>query len=213
MAQNASMSLLQRFALPEWRAVEKEWHAGHLTARAAMQQQVSLMRMSADALEQFVDQVPIEPGFVDFVQSVAKQGWALCVVSDGLDVVIQRVLQRHGLAHLPVFANQLHRLSDGCYQLNFPHGSSTCRSGSGTCKCAVAARQQGSSAVRPILIGDGCSDYCLAHEVYEVWAKDHLLSYCQEKGLPHWTLSSFAAADARVQDPQWLQRAWPVNRF
>jgi 2-hydroxy-3-keto-5-methylthiopentenyl-1-phosphate phosphatase len=211
VAHNASMSLLQRFALPEWREVEKEWHAGHLTARAGMQKQVSLLRVSSAELDHFVDQVSIEPDFVDFAQRVARQGWELRVVSDGLDYVIRRLLQRHGLAHLPVYANHLHAVADGRYQLDFPHGSTACRAGSGTCKCAVA-RMHREPAVRPILIGDGCSDYCLAHAVYEVWAKDHLLTYCQEHGLPHWPLSSFAAAAARVYDPHWLQRAWPVDQ-
>ncbi|WP_130470339.1 MtnX-like HAD-IB family phosphatase [Candidatus Magnetaquicoccus inordinatus] len=203
MPEDVSDALLSRFALPEWQEIETAWRAGTLSARDCMQQQVALLRVALCELDQFVDQRLIDPGFAPFVQQVTARGWQIRIVSDGLDYAIKRVLQRHGLADLPVFANHLQVLADGSYQLHFPNADPHCRSGSGTCKCAVAAREGGAAQVS-ILIGDGSSDFCLAHQVQQVWAKDRLLNYCQKQGLPHWPMPDFSAAAQRVQNGDWL---------
>ncbi|MBF0183035.1 MAG: MtnX-like HAD-IB family phosphatase [Magnetococcales bacterium] len=201
--QDVSDALLGRFALPEWHDIETAWREGRLTARECMQQQVSLLRVEHGQLDAFLDQVEMDPDFPEFVRQVSARGWQLRVVSDGLDYAIWRIFRRYGLTQLPVFANHLQLLDTDRYQLSFPHQESACRSGSGTCKCAVAEKSLGESVV-PILLGDGSSDYCLAHQVRQVWAKDRLLRYCQQQGLPHWPFTGFAEAVRRLQGREWL---------
>jgi 2-hydroxy-3-keto-5-methylthiopentenyl-1-phosphate phosphatase len=66
-----------------------------------------------------------------------------------------------------------------------------CRSGSGTCKCAVAKETKR----RTLMIGDGRSDFCVAQTADFVFAKDKLLVHCREHGIPHEAFADFAEAE------------------
>lgn len=182
--------LLERFALPEWRVLEEEWRAGRIGSRACMSGQVALLRVAPAELDRYLDQVDIDPDFPLFVNHAHRLGWSLAVVSDGLDYAIRRILNRHGLGHLPVFANHLELLDGDCYRLAFPHAHPECRSLSGTCKCRIAHRSGAAGSMR-VLIGDGASDFCAAAAVPMVWAKAKLLRHCRERGLPHRAFSCF----------------------
>ncbi|MEO5349309.1 MAG: HAD-IB family phosphatase [Magnetococcus sp. YQC-3] len=181
-------ALLERFALPEWRALEEEWQAGRIGSRACMSGQVALLRVMPAELDRFLDRIEIDPDFSSFVGHAHRLGWKVTVVSDGVDYAIRRILNRHGLGHLPVFANHLEHLDGECYRLSFPHANPDCLPLSGTCKCHVA-RQSGSMH---ILIGDGASDFCAASVVQMVWAKAALLRHCRERGLPHRPFTCFS---------------------
>lgn len=59
----------------------------------------------------------------------------------------------------------------------------------GTCKCSVAQKL---SQEKPIvLIGDGCSDFCLTDKADYVFAKGNLIAYCRDKGIIHSTFKNF----------------------
>ena len=186
--EDVTDALLERFALPEWRALEVAWQAGRIGSRACMSGQIALLRVVPSELDRYLDQLEIDPDFPAFVGHAHRLGWKVTVVSDGVDYAIRRILNRHGLGHLPVFANHLEHLDGDCYRLSFPHANPDCLPVSGTCKCHVA-RQSGSMR---ILIGDGASDFCAAGAVQMVWAKDALLRHCRERGLPHRPFSRFS---------------------
>ncbi|MBF0425473.1 MAG: MtnX-like HAD-IB family phosphatase [Magnetococcales bacterium] len=185
-------SLLETFALPEWRAWETEWQAGRIGAQACMEQQVALLRVSRAALDAHLDQIAIDTGFVGFVDEAQRLGCDLTVVSDGIDYAIQRILGRHGLGDLPVIANHLEPVADDRYRLVFPHARPDCRVAAGTCKCHVAG--DATPHMRRLLIGDGRSDFCAAGRVDLVFAKDKLLRHCREQNLPHLPFRDFAHA-------------------
>ncbi|MEO5341486.1 MAG: MtnX-like HAD-IB family phosphatase [Magnetococcus sp. MYC-9] len=198
--EDVTDALLERFARPEWRHLEQEWRAGRIGSLACMQAQIALLQVSPAELDHYLDQVAIDPDFVPFVQQVRRLGWKLTVVSDGIDYVIHRILARHGLDYLPVFANHLARLHHGGYHLSFPHSNPACLSAAGTCKCRFAepAFTGGSPC---LLIGDGNSDRCVAAAVPLVWAKEGLLHHCRQQGLPHWPCRHFRDALAYLDAP------------
>ena len=86
-----------------------------------------------------------------------SKGIPLGIVSDGMDYPIKRILNRHGLRHVPVVANRM-VYREGAYRLEFPYGREGCASG--VCKCGVAEAVSGDG--KTLLIGDGLSDCCLA---------------------------------------------------
>ena len=191
--QDVTDCLLEAFALPEWREWEAEWQAGRVGSRECMWHQVDLLRVLHEELDRHLDQMAIDPTFVDFVAHANRLGCTLLVVSDGIDYAIRRILSRYGLGFLPVIANHLECLERDRYQLSFPYHHSECRSGAGTCKCHMA---RGDDPHRPqsLLIGDGVSDFCAATAVDVVFAKDKLLVYCREQGLPYYAFTNFAEA-------------------
>jgi 2,3-diketo-5-methylthio-1-phosphopentane phosphatase len=178
-------ALLSRFAPPAWEDAERQWVAGHITARECMDRQIGMLDLELADLHNFLDEISLANGFKEFIAFVRRQKIDLAVVSDGLDYVIRRVLARHGLKDIPVIANHL-RITESGYALAFPHSRENC--GAGVCKCAAAA---GKSPV--ILIGDGRSDFCLAARADLVLAKRGLPleTYCRENTLDYLPYDDF----------------------
>ncbi len=193
--------LLETYALPQWQEIEDAWRAGRIGSMECMRQQVAMLRCSRRELDAVADAVAIDPHFPAFAAMCRQAGVPVTIVSDGLDYVIRRVLRNSGLANLPVRANRLELLGEGCYALSFPYAQKGCLSASGTCKCALmrALRLPGTQAV---LVGDGASDFCAAREVADfVLAKDALLQQCRELALPHAAYKDFSDVQRLLFNP------------
>jgi 2-hydroxy-3-keto-5-methylthiopentenyl-1-phosphate phosphatase len=203
--EDVTDSLLTRFAAPAWEAIEADWKAGRIGSRECMTRQVALIRATPEEIDRHLDGVELDRHFAGFVRQCRTYGMPVTVVSDGLDYAICALLTREGLGDLPVVANHLERVGADRYRLQSPHAEATCRSASGTCKCAVAA----TVATQTLLIGDGASDFCAGASVDLVFAKASLLDHCRERGLPHVVCGNFAEAqtllaalaEERVQRP------------
>ena len=180
-------AVLAKFAPPEWERIEREWLDDLISARQCMERQVALIAAPLDALEAFLDAIPLTPGFVGFCGFCRSQGLDLMVVSDGMDYPIKRILAAHGLGWIPVVANRLRVFPGGGYALEFPYGRDGCPSG--VCKCGVAQAGEGGT----LLIGDGRSDCCLARNAEFVMARKgkDLHRQCVKNRYPHLVWSDF----------------------
>ncbi len=197
--------ILERFAEPEWRNVEDEWREGAIGSRECMARQAGLIRASEAALDDFVAGFAIDPTFLEFLADCRRRALPVAIVSDGFDRVIRALARRYGFGPLPIFANELSFMGGDRWRLGFPWAKESCRSQSGTCKCAIAA-PSGRGARRPLnlLIGDGRSDFCVALETDFVFAKKQLLAHCHDRGLPHSAFATFEEATrllAMLTDP------------
>ena len=127
--------LLERYGLAGWESLEQRWRDGHIGSLECMRGQVELLDMGLEELDACVDSVAIDPAFHGFVTQARALAMPIRIVSDGLDYPIRRILARHGLADLPVVANEMVRADvPRRWQLNAPFAATGCRSG--TCKCA-----------------------------------------------------------------------------
>ena len=196
--------LIEAFGNDHCQTLESAWLVGEIGSRACMGGQVSELRASQSALDRLIDEIEIDPGFPGFVTSAHAMGFEVRVISDGLDYVIGRILERHGLEQLPVFANHLSALADHRWQLTFPYAREGCSSGHCKCSQVQMARRQG----RPsLLIGDGTSDFCVAAQVDRVWAKGKLVRHCQQHQIPFEPLQDFSRAQAMLS---WLNPVEPA---
>ena len=193
-------ALLEKYGQPGWQELEDQWKAGTIGSRECMQGQVRLLQLDPATLDAHLDQVRIDPGFVDFVKYTQQLGVPLRIVSDGLDYAIHRILANHGLPPLPVVANHL-RWCDDHWELDSPYQAPGCRSG--TCKCAIAAQARAEEAPRVLMIGDGTSDFCISEHADYVFAKRRLITHCQNAGIPHSAITTFH--DATTLLPQLLE--------
>ena len=121
-------AILERFARPAWKTIEDEWVRGAISARQCMERQIPLIEAPLERLDAFLDTVPVTGGFVEFVRYSRSKGIPLGIVSDGMDYPIKRILNRHGLRHVPVVANRM-VYREGAYRLEFPYGREGCPSG------------------------------------------------------------------------------------
>ena len=198
-------ALLEKFAAPEWRRIEKQWVDGHINSQQCMTAQLGLVRADRDILEDFLQSVPIDPFFSEFVRHAATFA-DVAVVSDGLDYPIRHALQKLDIPPVPVRANHLEFQPYGL-DISFPHTDAACAHQSGVCKCAVARALEGGRGRPIVLIGDGRSDRCLARYADHVFAKGPLRKYCEDEGIAHTSFESFHDVLAAV-------RSWdtvPIN--
>ncbi|BEU97145.1 MtnX-like HAD-IB family phosphatase [Acidovorax sp. DW039] len=197
-------SLLQKFGLPGWQALEDAWERGEIGSRECMQGQVALLNMDRDELHAHLDTIELDPHFSHFIAVADERGIPVQVVSDGIDYAIRYILQRHGLGHLPVIANRLVQTGTRNWQLQSPWASAACARASGNCKCERLAEQQLTHG-KVLYIGDGSSDFCVSAKADYVLAKDKLVDHCVRHGIAHSTFSNFSEALAML--PQGMELA------
>ncbi|MBF9235276.1 MtnX-like HAD-IB family phosphatase [Microvirga alba] len=179
--------LLQHFAAPEWQEIEAAWERGEIGSQECMIRQISLLNVSPNELDCWLETIPLDPAFSSFVRFCEQLGFPVTIVSDGLDRTIKTALRRLGLT-LPVVANHLEWLGETKWKLGFPFAREGCRSLAGHCKCSSMAETHG----RRVLIGDGRSDFCAAERADIVFAKGKLLAHCRATGLQHLPYATFS---------------------
>ncbi len=185
---DATDFILECFALASWRDVESEWQAGAIGSRECMTRQVALLRANPSEMLAKISEIEVDPGFSTFVAECEKLGIGITVVSDGFDFVIEKVLRKAGHPHLRFFANHLEAVGGDRWKLTFPYARSGCRVLAGNCKCAFTEPY---ANTLKIVVGDGRSDFCIAGQADLVFAKETLLSLCQENGTPHFPYNDF----------------------
>jgi 2,3-diketo-5-methylthio-1-phosphopentane phosphatase len=186
--------VLTRLADRAWEALEERWTRGEITAAECMRGQVALIGGDDAALDAVLDGVALADGFAEFVAWCAANAVPLTVVSDGVDRFIARILERHGLGHLPVIANRLVGNADLGRRLEQPWSRAGCAAGSGVCKCQVTVKSD-ERANDPgelmVFIGDGRSDFCVSGRADLLFARDKLAAYARSRAMPHHEFSDF----------------------
>ena len=190
--EDVTDSLLLRFGRPGWDALEADWRDGRIGSRVCMQGQVALLDCSHDELLDHVASIRIDDMFPAFVAAVERRGWPLVIVSDGLDLVISAILQRHGLGRLAIVANRLQAVGPHGWRLDFPNARENCASG--TCKCAWAQAPLLAPRSHVLMIGDGASDFCVAERADLNFARKRLLDHCLDNDLPYRPVADFGQA-------------------
>jgi 2-hydroxy-3-keto-5-methylthiopentenyl-1-phosphate phosphatase len=180
---DATDAMLEAFALPAWREWETRWVRGEITSQECLARQVELVQADRDMLIEFATDLPIDEGILTLDRRCTEQGVPLTIVSDGIDLLVEAVLRRHGLLHLPVFSNHLRWDNSGRPTLSFPFAEKECDSGAGTCKCSLTLPADPRSS-RPAYIGDGRSDQCVSGKMQTVFAKGSLQKWCERTGIP-----------------------------
>jgi 2,3-diketo-5-methylthio-1-phosphopentane phosphatase len=181
--------LLERFADPDWRRIEQQWVDGEINSRQCMAEQLALVSADDGELRSFLESVTIDPSFPEFVRYASTIA-DLAIVSDGLDYPIVQALRKL-VASVPIFANRMEFRPRGL-GISFPYSSPSCAVNSGVCKCSIARTVDAGRGLYTVLIGDGKSDQCVAHQAGYVFAKDSLITYCVENDIPYTPFRSFA---------------------
>lgn len=188
-------TILARFADPSWQEIERLWRDGAIGSQECLARQLALVRATKEQLHSLIDEAPVDPGFAGFVRYVRKRRVPFAVTSDGLDIVIRRVLARSGFHAGP--RNGIHffsasaRWRKGRLTVSFPHAAASCTHGCATCKPAILESQRGGHWPL-IYVGDGLSDRHAVKHADFVFARQPLLGLCRESGIPCRPLETFA---------------------
>ncbi len=183
--------LLKALSGDQWEAIDADYCNGVIGSMAAYQKIAEAITATPEAFyEALQSLIRLDPGFPDFFEFCKDRGYALKIVSDGLDYYIGKILERYRLSDIPFYANRLLFAEDGTIAIDFPMSNPSCRR-CGTCKRSIleACRVQFD---RIVYIGDGHSDICPSRFADLVFAKQILYRHSCEKGLPCIHFSDFS---------------------
>lgn len=189
--------LLERFADPAWRQIERAWQAKEINSRYCLMQQTEMLSMTARELAERLADIRIDPAFVDFVAFAQSRDCEVRVASEGYGQAIRTLLGHAGATPLPIASTYLIANGANRWVLGCPFARPDCRSAAATCKCAVA-HQGATSGARTLLIGDGRSDFCVAARADFVFARGALLDYCRVRHVPHTPVDNFVDAQQQL---------------
>jgi 2-hydroxy-3-keto-5-methylthiopentenyl-1-phosphate phosphatase len=182
-----------RFAGEEsYRRAEDGYRAGAYPFKDLLARIFAPITASAAEIAEFArSRAVLRPGFERFLAVCHAEGRPFLIVSSGLDVYIEPVLDRLPAplrAHLQVRANRA-RLGAGGLEVSF-HGSDCgfC----GFCKGNVVRELQ-AAGHKVAVCGDGTGDRHAADAADAVFARRHssLARYCAANALPHALFDTF----------------------
>ena len=174
-----------------------DWFAGRVGHRAVTRAQCAQVRVRQDEALAFTRGFALDPAFAPFVLEARERGDVVMVVSEGFDFYVRGLLEREGLASLPLAANHLRFEPDGRVTPEFPFADPACDE-CGNCKAQHVRRHQ-AMGHRVVLVGDGGSDRHGALAADEVLARGSLLEWCREGGLPCTAFEDFADVTAHAR--------------
>ncbi|NMC43818.1 MAG: MtnX-like HAD-IB family phosphatase [candidate division Zixibacteria bacterium] len=175
-----------------------KWLSDQIDSRQCLIEEAAVMREVTEAdLHDFIDRFEIDRAFPAFVDFCRTRKWPLYILSDGLDVYIDRLLKRHGLAGLPVFSNRA-VVENGRLRLDWPWIDNECDR-CANCK-GFQIRRLRTPGQTAVYIGDGKSDLCALPEADMILAKGFLADHCRQNGIDFVPFNDFAEITDILKD-------------
>ncbi|HHH83385.1 MAG TPA: hypothetical protein ENL35_10410 [Chloroflexi bacterium] len=158
----------------------RRWDRGEISTMEEITSTFATVQASREEMEQALDTIPLEDGFLEFFHLCRDLGHPFAIVSDGLEWYIRHILQRHGLEQVPVYANQIHFGEDG-FRFTFPwsHPDQPMR---GVSKPRII-RIYHDRGYRVAFIGDGRSDTDALDVADLIFARGWLAEHCRAGGI------------------------------
>ena len=162
--------VIEKFSPDEaWRDWENAWEDGHLSAQDCLRRQVGNLRVSRDALLDYLLQVRVDPAFPAIVEWARSRQVEVIIVSDSFLPLIRHILGNNGIEGVPIFANDLEFSGERLIP-TFPFADPACtRSANAKARHLLPYRNH-----RIVFAGDGHSDLDAALAADVVFAKSTL---------------------------------------
>ncbi len=196
--------ILKEFADEKWIEIEKEWTSGLIGSRECLRRQLALVRVSPGELNEFIDGLNLDEGFISLLAFCKDIDVPVRIVSDGFDYYIERMIERYVpdqslLDNVSIYANILIPVANNRWRPRFPFFRKACEEGCATCKPRIM--QVTNPDVAPaVFIGDGLSDRYAAIAADIVFAKDKLKNYCRLNNVPITEYTNLQQVAARLDE-------------
>ena len=166
--------LMDRFGEPGWRDYDVAWANGELSTPESVRAQIApFADRNGELVAYALEHCPLDPTFAGFVTWAQGEDVPVTIVSDGLGLYIEPMLEAAGIRDVRVVTNEW--TGGG---LAFPNGHPEC-DWCGTCKMLAVQRSPGPVA----FVGEGLSDRYGALYADLVFAKDELVTLCETDGV------------------------------
>lgn len=185
---DVSDAIMDAFVGPLARELDLQYERGEIGSRENLIRIGSRIEAGPDELRSWaLAHHRVDPTFPSFVEWTRSVGTELTVVSDGLGLHVEPMLEAAGLFGLPIITNRF-EVDGGSARLEFPAGHPECRE-CGTCKMLAVTKIRRLGPVA--YVGDGLSDRYGALYSDLVFAKRHLAELSRAKGIPFLPWASF----------------------
>jgi 2-hydroxy-3-keto-5-methylthiopentenyl-1-phosphate phosphatase len=175
-----------------WRAAEDRFRAGEITFARLLEAIFGPVTATREEIAAFAREAAVlRPGLERLVAACRDAGRPFLLVSAGLDVYIEAVLERLPAdlrAHVEVRANAA-TCSPAGLAITF-HGAGGGCGRCGFCKGTVVDELH-ARGYRVAMCGDGTADRCAAERADVVFARGSLVRYCEQDGIPHTAFETF----------------------
>lgn len=171
-----------------WTEFDRKLKAGAMTLRQALAAQAALLRCTLEEADEAVATMTrFDPSFAPFVERCERESTPVAILSCGLGPLIERALQRNGLAHVPLLANGAQPHHEG-WRMEFVDSS---HAGHDKAAAVKAAHESGEEVA---YVGDGISDFEAALAADRRFARrgHSLEAHLSERGVPFVAFDSFA---------------------
>ena len=179
-------------------AIVQEWLDGKITSRETWERLCALIEnLDLKKFDEFIDQIEIDPHFIEFLDFLKERGIEPIVLSDGLDYYINRVLKKYNLTHLKVYSNKA-IFENGKCRPEFPYTDEECDLCANCKRNHVIANSADDDFT--FYIGDGYSDACPVRYCDFVFAKKSLLKFCEKNRITFFPYSDFSDVQKRMEE-------------
>ena len=151
----------------------------------------------------------IESTFPTFQEYCKEQNFEIYVLSDGFDFYINKILKNHRIDGLVVYSNHLEIIDDKLIP-SFPHYDESSFS-SANCKSNHIINHSSEDDFT-VFIGDGNSDKEVVEYCDFIFAKDHLLKYCEKERITFFPFNNFEDVIKKLNELKEKKRLKKRNR-
>ena len=171
--------------------------SGKITARMCWELLFATIKnINLAKLNNFIDQMNIDPTFNQFHKYCLENEIELFVLSDGFDYYIKRIFKKAKLNNLNIFANSLIINDKNEMIPAFPYFDIDCHT-SANCKRNHILNNSGDEEFT-VYIGDGNSDKYSTQFCDFIFAKDDLLKFCEKERITFFPFNNFEDVITRL---------------
>ena len=172
--------------------------AGEITARKCWDLLFeSILTIDKDELNCFLDQIKVDPTFLEFHNYCKANEIELFILSDGFDYYINRILKNENIHEIKVFANNLIINNNNQFVPSYPYFDVDWET-SANCKRNHILNNSHDDDFT-VYIGDGNSDKYSTEFCDFIFAKDELLKYCEKERITFFPFNNFLDVIARLE--------------
>jgi len=195
--QDTLVGILDKFAGPSWRLIEKKILKEEFGNRIGLKQEFSLCDPRKATKEEIIrllnEEIDIDPHFKPFLEFCNREAYEFVIVSGGFSLCIDTILKKYNINNIPYYSNKL-LLDKDKFVIENPYTSDNCNL-CGNCK-TMHLRKYMALGYYIIYIGDSTTDRCPVRHADLGFTKAHLSEYCAKENIPYVHYETFADIQA-----------------
>ena len=197
-AETVAELLLNRFGHPDWKEVRQSFRDGYMDLKEY--QEITFRNIEADraTMQSYVkEHANLRPYFKELWGYCRANDFPMAVVSQGLDFYIEALLEKEGVARVPVYAVET-EFHSGSISFHYNHAYPGKESLGNSKSFVVESFQERGCHV--FFAGDGRSDQEAARAADVIFAHSTLAKFCDDEGIAYHPFEDFAGMLLSVRE-------------